>query len=132
MAACRKSKVHQYVHTVRGGIQAKNYHPAAYLAAVADRPRRMRLAQLRTGSHWLRIETGRWQKLERAQRICPNCGAAAVEDEAHMVFDCDLYTGLRLQFADLFTMGDRNLALFLSQDPVRVAQFVHQCYELTT
>ena len=86
---------------------------------------------MRTGSHWLRIETGRWQKLERAQRICPNCGAAAVEDEAHVVFDCAMYAGLRQQFADLFTMVDRNLALFLSQDPVRVAQFVHQCYELT-
>ena len=89
------------------------------------------MAQLRTGSHWLRIETGRWQKLERSQRVCPHCGAAAVEDEAHMVFDCAMYAGLRQQFADLFTMGDRSLAVFLSQDPVRVAQFVHQCYELT-
>lgn len=131
LAACEKSKVHYYVHVVRDGIGAEGYQPAAYLTAVADRPRRVRLAQLRTGSHWLRIETGRWQKLERAQRMCPNCGAAAVEDEAHMVFDCALYAGLRLQFADLFTLDDRNLALFLSQDPLRVAQFVHQCYELT-
>jgi len=131
LAACEKSKVQQYVHVVRGGITVEGFQPAAYLTAVADRPRRVRLAQLRTGSHWLRVETGRWQKLERAQRVCPHCGAAAVEDEAHMVFDCALYAGLRQQFADLFTMGDRNLALFLSQDPVRVAQFIHKCFELT-
>ena len=132
LAACEKSKVHHYVHVVRGGIGAEQYQPAAYLAAVADRPRRVRLAQLRTGSHWLRVETGRWQQLERSQRVCPHCGSAAVEDEAHMVFDCALYAGLRQQYADLFTLGDRNLGSFLSQDPVRVAQFVHQCYELTS
>ena len=64
--------------------------------------------------------------------MCPHCGSAAVEDEAHMVFDCALYAGLRQRYADLFTLGDRNLGSFLSQDPVRVAQFVHQCYELTS
>ena len=131
LAACEKSKVQHYVHMVRNGIGAHGYQPAAYLAAVADRPRRVRLAQLRTGSHWLKLETGRWQKLERAQRICPHCDAAAVEDERHMVFDCALYAGLRQQFADLFTAGDRNLGSFLSQDPVRVAQFAHQCFQLT-
>ena len=91
----------------------------------------MRRAQLRTGSHWLRVETGRWQRLERAQRLCPHCDAGVVEDELHMVFDCALYNGVRQQFADLFGSGDKNLGSFLSQHPVRVAQFVHQCFGLT-
>ena len=131
LSACAKSKVQHYVSCVRGGISLEGYQPAEYLAAVADRPRRERLAQLRTGSHWLRVETGRWQRLERAQRLCPHCDAGIVEDEMHLVFDCALYNGVRQQFADLFSSGDRNLDSFLSQHPVRVAQFVHQCFGLT-
>ena len=130
LSACAKSKVQHYVSCVRGGISLEGYQPAEYLAAVADRPRRVRLAQLRTGSHWLRVETGRWQRLERGQRLCPHCDTGVVEDEMHMVFDCALYTGVRQQFADLFGSGDRNLGSFLSQPPVRVAQFVHQCFGL--
>lgn len=89
------------------------------------------MAQLRTGSHWLAVETGRWQRLEREQRVCPHCDVAAIEDEAHMLFDCPFYAGLRLQYAALFSSGDRNLGSFLSQDPVQVAQFVHKCHGLT-
>lgn len=131
LAACAKSKVQYYVSCVRGEVSLEGYQPAAYLAALADRPRLVRLAQLRTGSHWLKVETGRWQRLERSQRLCPHCDAGAVEDEVHMVFDCALYAGVRQQYADLFCSGDRNLGSFLSQPPVRVAQFVHQCFLLT-
>ena len=130
LAASAKSKVQYYVSAVRCGVSLESYQPAEYLAAVTDRSRLVRLAQLRTGSHWLRVETGRWQRLEREQRVCPHCDAAAVEDEAHMVFDCPKYAGVRQQCHDLFCSGDRNIGSFLSQPPVRVAQFVHQCFQL--
>ncbi|GAB4814024.1 hypothetical protein N2152v2_001070 [Parachlorella kessleri] len=109
VAISQKSKVQLYNSCVRGGLQLSSYQPAEYLSAVADRPRRVRMAQLRTGSHWLRVETGRWQRLEREQRVCPHCEAAAVEDERHMVFDCPTYAGLRLQFPALFSSGGRSL-----------------------
>ena len=113
LAACEKSKVAFYVNNVRGGVSLESYQPAAYLAAVADRPRRARLAQLRTGSHWLRVESGRWQRLERDQRVCSHCVVATVEDESHMVFDCPKYAGLRQQYADLFAVDSRELYLSL-------------------
>lgn len=128
LAASEKPKVQHYITVVRGGLSVEAYQPAAYLAAVADRPRRVRVAQLRTGSHWLKVETGRWQRLEKNARVCPHCKSAAVEDEMHMIFDCPRYAGLRQLFADLFSSGDRNLGSFLSQDPVRVAQFIYECY----
>ena len=131
LAASQQSKVQHYVSCIRGGVSFESYQPAEYLTAVADRARRARLAQLRTGSHWLRVETGRWQRLELEQRVCPHCDAAAVDDDSHMVFDCPKYAGLRLQFAALFASGDRNLGSFLSQDPVVVASYVHQCHCLT-
>lgn len=131
LAANTQCKIQHYVVAVRNGISLDTYQPAAYLQAVADRPRRMRLAQLRTGSHWLRVETGRWHKLPREERVCSHCNSGAVEDAEHMVFDCSHYAGVRQQFGDLFAVGGRELSGFLSQDPVRVAQFMHQCYLLS-
>ena len=52
--------------------------------SVRERRRREALAQLRTGSHWLAEETGRWSRLSREQRICPHCGSG-VEDVAHVI-----------------------------------------------
>lgn len=128
MANSEMSKVRHYVENVRDGISMNTYQPARYLAVVADRPRRLRLAQLRTGSHWLRVEMGRWQRLKKEERLCPHCPLAAIEDETHLVFDCPKYSGLRQRFAVLFTAGDRKLSAFLSQDPVVVAEFIRQCY----
>lgn len=130
LAASNQPKVQRYVRAVRGGVSPATYLPAAYVGAVADRPRRMRLAQLRTGSHWLAEETGRWQGRERAQRVCPHCEGGLVEDAQHLIFDCSHYSALRRQFVDLFGVGS-DMQAFLAQDPVRVAQFVHQCHALS-
>jgi hypothetical protein len=130
LAASSQPKVQRYVRAVLGGVSPATYMPAAYVGAVADRPRRMRLAQLRTGSHWLAEETGRWQQQERAQRVCPHCEGGLLEDAQHLIFYCSRYSVLRHQFDDLFGVG-RDIQAFLAQDPVRVAQFVHQCHALS-
>ena len=123
------SKIAHYYHAVRGGEAApEHWQPAAYLDQVADRPRLVRLAQLRTGSHWLRVETGRWQQLERAQRTCPHCGSAAVEDEEHMVLHCPQYSDIRSSVPTLFAAAGGSLHGFLQQDPVEVAHFVWLCH----
>ncbi len=71
LTASQKSKVH-YISCIRGGgINVENYQPVAYLAAVANRTRRACLAELRTCSHCLGVETGRGQRLEHEQRVCP-------------------------------------------------------------
>jgi hypothetical protein len=57
------SKLAHYLAAAWGGQVpvAEEYVPlpAAYLGAVRQRSRRVVLAQLRTGSHWLAEETGR-------------------------------------------------------------------------
>jgi hypothetical protein len=45
------------------------------------------LAQLRTGSHWLAEETGRWERVPRPQRTCPHC-QDGLEDVKHALFVC--------------------------------------------
>ena len=51
------------------------------------------LCQLRGGTLSLRIEEGRWEGLEREERICRTCGSKEVEDEQHFIEDCKFYGG---------------------------------------
>ena len=51
---------------------------------VPDQMGRCLLDRLRGGTHWLMIETGRWKKEARKDRICRFCGEE-VEDEGHFL-----------------------------------------------
>ena len=50
-----------------------SYGCEPYIQQTSNRHLRRIIAQFRTGSHWLNIETGRHKKLERKDRICPMC-----------------------------------------------------------
>jgi hypothetical protein len=77
---------------IRGPVTSGAYEPADYLQAVASRTNRVRLAQFRTGSHWLGVATGRWIGLPHEQRCCKRCGSGEVDDAEHMDLDLDLVT----------------------------------------
>src|SRR6185437_8997490 len=55
---------------------------------------RVRLTELRCGTHRLRVETGRWEKEELAERVCRVCVCGPVEDELHVLLDCYVYRDL--------------------------------------
>ena len=81
------------------------------------------IAQFRTGSHWLHIETGRHKKLAKQDRTCPMCfykltnpgitpecwdafdsddeSSGHIEDDYHAILDCSGYTYARELFQDL-------------------------------
>ena len=44
------------------------------------------IVRFRLGSHNLPIETGRWSRKSREERLCPTCNILG--DEEHMLFDC--------------------------------------------
>ena len=46
------------------------------------------ITRLRLGSHLLPIETGRWTRTPRNERICRNCNVLG--DERHYLYDCSL------------------------------------------
>ena len=121
-AACPgATKLAHYLTAAWGGRlpPADDYTPApaAYLGAVRQRVRRAALAQLRTGSHWLAEETGRWEQRPRELRTCPHC-QEGVEDLLHALFVCPLYGQVRARFLDLFAMTAPSLFEFMGQDPV--------------
>ena len=63
------TKIRYYFHDVRGGLPDSEYVAPQYLSAAKRRAWRRALTQLRTGAHWLREETGRWERLEREARV---------------------------------------------------------------
>jgi hypothetical protein len=66
-----------------------------YLQWEISTTQRSLYAQLRSGSHQLRVEKGRWVKELRAERVCKVCITGEVETEAHFLLDCYVYRRLR-------------------------------------
>ena len=60
-----KGKIYSHIKT--------GYASEPYIQQTNNRHLQKIIAQFRTGSHWLHIETGRHKKLEKEDRICPIC-----------------------------------------------------------
>ena len=118
----------QYLN-LRSEVDSASYTPAAYLHAVGGWRQRKHLAQLRTGSHWLAVETGRCgnARVERAQRLCQRCDANSVDNVEHMIFDCVAMDAEPQKHQSLFARGRVALVDFFIQDPTELAAFVHNC-----
>ena len=58
---------------------------------------RKTLVKLRINNHKLNIETGRYDKISRCDRICPVC-SLDIEDEIHFLFDFPKYSSIRDDF----------------------------------
>ena len=79
---------------------------------------RIAFTRLRLSSHYLRIETGRWSRLERNSRKCI-CGA--VQTEEHVVISCPETESLRQEYS-MLTFTDIS-SLMDSTDLYSLAQF---------
>ena len=70
-----------------------------YLDVCKGFSRRYRTTQLRISAHKLLIEQGRYINLPRDLRICSWCdssmGVKTIENENHMLYECDFYSKLR-------------------------------------
>ena len=51
-------------------------------------PMAIDIIRFRVGSHYLPIETGRWNRKQRHERLCTNCGE--IGDEEHAIYSCSL------------------------------------------
>ena len=49
--------------------------------------KRVSFTQMRLSSHRLKVETGRWFRIPKEQRVC-SCDNASVQDEYHVIFKC--------------------------------------------
>ncbi len=48
----------------------------------------------------LKIETGRWARITREERLCP-CGDVYIQSESHILIHCEYTRNLRERYTDL-------------------------------
>ena len=90
-----------------------NFEP--YLKHVNNFQHRKFLTKLRISNHCLRIETGRYFKEKRTEKICQICTTNSVESESHFILHCSAYDQLRSKFFDILAKFIHNFSLLPSE-----------------
>ena len=103
-----------------------NVHQVYKTDNYIDEKKRIVFTQFRLSSHNLRIETGRWARIERENRLC-TCGV--IQDEFHVLFDCTKTADIRVKYnvnKELYhSIGD----LMNTLDPKDLVDFVYDCLQ---
>jgi hypothetical protein len=123
----------------KGGTKAATYHEVtdgafkirAYLEEIKSKANRRMLARIRTGSHILIIETGRWAGEALSSRVCPNYSSGAIENEYHFIFECPTYGEIRStrEFICLFK-APWSLETVLEDNSPLICEYMSLCLEL--
>jgi hypothetical protein len=94
------------------------------------------LAQLRSGTLPLAIETGRYTRTPKELRICPLC-SNDIETEIHFVFDCPNFTTYRENMIRPFTPTAPNgnnqinhLDFLFHNHPRKLSKYLLQCLSI--
>jgi hypothetical protein len=103
-------------------------HPVYASAEYIDERARIAFTRLRLSSHSLKIETGRWSRIDREERLC-GCGLA-VENEEHVLLECPKTESVREKFhIDTALVNDMGL-LMDSVDVKVLIPFVDCCLRI--
>ena len=85
-----------------------------YLDTITVKKFRIALARLRTSSHRLEVEAGRWTRPVRKpvnERLCSFCGV--LEDECHFVMECPVYAEERSKLIKRYFWRRPNMMKFV-------------------
>jgi hypothetical protein len=74
------------------------------------------------------VERERFRRIEWKDRICTRCSQQAVDDEHHMLFECDKFLAARDQVWKLAMIpSDLSSSVMADFGDVRVCKFVSAC-----
>ena len=126
-------------------LYKKNFCREPYLATLKNSEARKCLTKIRTSSHKLQIEVGRYKKIEANKRVCEECNSNKIEDEVHFLTSCNAFTSQRntlyekVKMANANFIGMSNINKFvwlMSNEDEEIikalADFVFTCYNLRT
>ena len=84
-----------------------------YIDLVQNRNQRSFLSRFRTGSHCLRVETGRWTfpKTQLEERTCLYCNSGEIDTEFHCITQCKLNEKNRIAFYNILCTFDSSFLL---------------------
>ena len=84
--------------------------------------------RFRLSSHHLKIETGRWARIDAEDRLC-DCGLG-VENESHVLFDCPKTEEIRAR-CNVNREVYRDVAGLMSEmDDSELVGFVYKCMQV--
>jgi hypothetical protein len=93
-----KRKLRYYKDAINPNIEDQNY-----LSVLPSVKKKISIDKIRTNSHEIHSETGRWSipKTPWDERVCHFCDTKKVEDEKHFLLDCPAYTHIRSHFQNI-------------------------------
>ena len=110
----------------------------SYLDCIMDRKKRVAVTRFRISNHQLNIERGRYCRpvLPVEMRICQFCSENKVEDEKHVLVDCERYDKIRsdTEFCELLCKYDNDtFEIFKTQNESEInviAKFIYNMNEV--
>lgn len=75
-----------------------NFDLENYLVSTIEKKFKIALTQFRLSSHDLAIERGRYENLNRSERVCKFCNSNLIKCEYHFLLVCPLYRELRQKY----------------------------------
>jgi hypothetical protein len=112
------------------------FNTESYCQLIMSPYHRAAFSKFRCGVAPLRIETGRYERLDVLDRKCPFCDN--VEDESHVILDCYLYHDLRHMLFDkavsvnpnFLSMSKNDQLVFLFTTPLMIRSCAKTCYDI--
>ena len=112
-------------------VVKKTFEYEQYLNIQSTFALRKNITKLRTSSHKLEVEVGRYiskkkKKTERDKRICKQCDLGEVKDEEHVLMICPKYQSYRKDLLDHLTEA---FPPFDQLDAYNKFLFITQCHD---
>ena len=82
--------------------------PEPYLTRISSHKHRSTITKLRVSAHQLLVETGRYRKIPREERICNLCSGNAVDNEHHLLVTCSSLNEEREKIVSI--VGQHNIS----------------------
>ena len=99
-------------------------HPV-YCETNVPEYQRVIFTRLRLSAHNLKVETGRWARIPREERLC-SCGTGRVQTEEHVLIDCPLSEPLRLQYPDIVFQ----IPTLFESPSLAVTSYIYNCLNI--
>ena len=92
------------------------YKTEPYLNCIMPKTHRSAYAKFRCGMAPIRLETGRYERLDESDRTCFQC-PDMVENEQHVLLACPLYNDIRLKYLE--QLQERSLTGLNNEEKIK-------------
>ena len=109
----------------------------SYLHNITNDTSRIQLTRFRLSAHHLAIETGRYNNIERNDRLCIFCNQKQIEFEYHFLLVCPKYIDIRNQLLPRYFTCWPSLNKFISlmkndgkKVQIKLATFIKEAFKI--